>query len=401
MIDPADIRVQEILEDRLDALIQGVSSRVQVIIAQGLADAKGWNYEAVYASFPDVKAEIEKALADGVVTAKAETYSIFAEMAQANDQWAAMYYDAMQVVQIGAVSNETLRSILNQAISETEGIIAATLNWNVVGIVDNSGVFVQLGDYYRKSTSKAITSMLAGEDSYQAAIRDSVREMARSGLRTVTVKGEPVTVEAARVIVNRGGKIESREIYGYVRSKVMDTYRQTLSDMRQVQGREFGADGVEISAHEPCAPDHIDYQGRQFTLKQFDDIQSTLDRPFETSNCKHVVSPVVLGVSPHAYSREDMQEMRDSSEELVTITGLNGEERTMTRYDATQYQRQIERNLRDMKNYKYLQQQSGVDASEIRATNAKIRQVQADYRRISAEAGLTTRPERARAYITR
>ena len=51
-------------------------------------------------------------------------------------------------------------------------------------------------------------------------------------------------------------------------------HSRRLLDIQQEVGERFGADGVEISAHYPCAEDHVDIQGRQFSNEKFEKLNS-------------------------------------------------------------------------------------------------------------------------------
>lgn len=380
MLDPGSYAVQEALEDRLDALVSGVSARVQLVIADALKRAKkeNWTYADSYLRYNQDVSKINQILTDGAFTANQSIDQLFNEMAELNDQWAAGFYEAKKVTQTPAANNAAMAGILNEAKKQSERFINATFQTTVVGMLDTSGNFSNVRDYYKQSVSKAVTGMLSGSEAYSKAVKGAVSDMVNSGLRVQYASGH------------------TRELYGAARMNVMDTYRQTLSDLRKVQGKEFGADGWEISAHSPCAPDHVDYQGLQFSTKEFEKIQSSLARPFEMWNCKHIVYPVILGISNRAYSDTDLAEMKYSSEELLSFKGIGGEDLEMTRYEASQYQRQIEQSLRKAKTEEYLFKEAGQDTSELKSA---IRQRQAEYKRISADVGLTTRPERTRAYI--
>lgn len=401
MNDPANILIQEAIEDHLDALLQAVQGRCEALISEqlGKVATEGLTTSQALANYPELMTRYERLLADGRVTATATVRQVFEEMATLNDEWAAPFYEAKNVAQVAASGHEVMGGILADAIAKSADVIEGTLNSSVIGIVDSSGSFVGFGQYYRQSVSNAVSGMLAGTETYQTAVRKSVTQMAKSGLRTVTdAQGKRVVIGAKARKVTASGELISRELYGSIRTEVMDNYRQTLSALRRVQGREFGADGVEISAHAPCAPDHIQWQGRQLSNKEFEYIQGSLDRQYETLNCKHIVSQIVLGISRPAYDSDELDDMRRNSEELVTVTGLSGGEITRTRYEMTQYQREIERSLRNGKNLSY---QLGLIGQDTTALDASIRQRQADYRRITAEAGLTTRNERTRAFIAK
>lgn len=402
MNDPADIRIQEAIEDHLDALIQGVSARCEAIISEALKRVKDGELtlaEAL-AQLPEAKRLYEEILADGRVTVGATVDQIFTEMADLNDKKMSVFYEAMGLAQSKAMGNEVMKGVLDAAIERCKEIIAGTLNSSVAGIVDSAGLFIGFDRFYRESVAQAVTGMLAGEAAYQKAVKDAVESMVRSGLRTATTAtGKRVTVIGNKVLkVGSNGNVYTREIYGAMRTEIMDNYRQALSDLRKAQGEEFGANGYEISAHAPCAPDHVQWQGQQKSKQEFEYIQGQLERPYEAWNCKHIVTPIILGLSKPAYDSDELDEMRERSEEMVTVTGRGGHELTRSRYDMTQYQRQMERELRNQKNLEYQLRTAGVDTKGLKAD---IRASQAEYNRISREADLTARPERARAYITK
>jgi hypothetical protein len=154
-------------------------------------------------------------------------------------------------------------------------------------------------------------------------------------------------------------------------------------------GKEFRADGVEISAHALCAEDHLPYQGLQMSEKEFDRLQTVkLDRPFGLWNCKHTWHPILLGVSPPAYTPEELEAFRRNSREEITIDDV-----TKTRYEWTQEQRRVETAIRYQKDIAVAAKASG-DMVTRRECAASIKALDEYYGRISAAAGLLERPER-------
>ena len=110
----------------------------------------------------------------------------------------------------------------------------------------------------------------------------------------------------------------------------VDGVRAVNNDTLRQLGREFGADGVQISLHALCAEDHLPYQGRRFTNKQFERLQNRLPRPFGMWNCKHTIFPVVLGVSEPAHTPEELAALTYRSKKeiagqvrIVTIPGAD------------------------------------------------------------------------------
>jgi hypothetical protein len=105
---------------------------------------------------------------------------------------------------------------------------------------------------------------------------------------------------------------------------------------------------------------------------------------------------VLLGVSPPAYSADELDELMETSQREVTVTGLSGKPRTMTRYEATQYQRQLETMMRNEKMSAAMAERAGVDASGYKA---RVKALQSRYRTVSKEAELVTRGELTRIRI--
>ncbi|MBR3690276.1 MAG: hypothetical protein IKL97_04165, partial [Eggerthellaceae bacterium] len=78
------------------------------------------------------------------------------------------------------------------------------------------------------------------------------------------------------------------------------------------------------------------------------------------------------------------------------ITGLSGDPLTMTRYEATQYQRKLETMIRKERMNGAMLERAGIDPSE---SKARVRALQARYRAVSKEADLVTRGELTRVRI--
>ena len=96
----------------------------------------------------------------------------------------------------------------------------------------------------------------------------------------------------------------------------------------------------EIDAHGLCAEDHLPYQGRQYSLRAYERLNSSLQRPIGTCNCRHGISYIILGVSPKTYDDSELQKMKDYSNAKIKIR-----DKECTRYQATQLMRQSETNM--------------------------------------------------------
>jgi hypothetical protein len=151
---------------------------------------------------------------------------------------------------------------------------------------------------------------------------------------------------------------------------------------------EMGCNVVETSAHGGARPDHSYWQGKRFywsgkggrNVKNYPDfIQST---GYGTGpglcgwNCRHSYFPVPDVDAPLANTARHLQELND---ETVTYNG-----KTMSQYDASQRQREIERQIR-----KYKREQSAFPkgSEEYGQATAKVREWQAKQRDFTDQTG--------------
>ena len=229
-----------------------------------------------------------------------------------------------------------------------------------------------LSSTYQGAVDAAVQVAQSGIADYNSAIRNALKRAAGDGLRVQYESGHTRRLDSA------------------MRQNILDGVRELNRDMLEQLGKEYGADGVELSAHYLCAEDHLPYQGRQFSMKEFERIQNSLDRPFGMWNCKHTIFPIIMGVSVSANSEEELAEYRRNSAEQITIDGV-----TKSRYEWTQEQRRIETAVRQQKDIGVAAQASG-DMALRREAQANINKLMNHYDRISEQAGLHTQYDRTR-----
>jgi hypothetical protein len=231
-----------------------------------------------------------------------------------------------------------------------------------------------LSDGYKAAVDVAVQTVQTGLTDYNSAIRKAMKAAAGDGLR-VQYPNSGLT----------------RRLDSAMRMNVLDGIRAINQDVMRQVGKEFGADGVEISAHRLCAEDHLPYQGTQMSNKEFNRLQNTiLDRPFGMWNCRHTWHPILLGISQPAYTPEELADFKRYSREEITIDG-----RTKTRYEWTQGQRRIETAIRQQKDIAIAAKASG-DMVTRRECAAMIRTLNQYYGKITDSAGLLAKPERMR-----
>lgn len=225
---------------------------------------------------------------------------------------------------------------------------------------------------YRDAVDKAVQLVQTGMTDYATAIRKAMKEAAANGLKVVYPSGY------------------SRRLDTAVRQNVLDGMRSMQQDILDQIGKEYRADGVEISAHTLCATDHLPYQGLQFSKREFEHIQNNLERPFGMWNCKHIMFPIILGITEPTYTREELDAFARNSSEEIAIDG-----RTLSRYEWTQQQRRMETSIRAQKDIAVAAAAAG-DMTARREAQRNINALTEAYSKISKAAGLYEKPERMR-----
>lgn len=302
---------------------------------------------------------IRREIATALEASEQDVERVFAEVAQTDYRAeAALHDDAI----LPLIKNAALMRILESYTRQTAGALANLSNTTVMDTA------------YRAAVDRAVQAAQSGVTDYASAVRQALREAAAGGLRVQYASGATRRLDSA------------------VRMNVLDGVRQLNQDIAMQTGKQYGADGVELSAHALCAEDHLPYQGEQFSFKEFERLQAQLERPIGMWNCRHFAFPIILGVSEPANSKELLENYRRTSREKITIDGV-----TKTRYEWTQQQRKLETAVRRQKDIANTAKAAGDDVLR-REAQYNIERYQAAYDRITDKAMLT--PDKSRMRVS-
>lgn len=273
----------------------------------------------------------------------------------------AVFYEARNMSQLPLAQNVALRNVVT-AIEKVTSAELVNLSQTTV-----------IREVYSAAIDKAVRAVQSGQVDYHKAIRSALREAAQTGLRVEYESGYTRRLDSA------------------VRQNVLDGTRAINQAVRDETGRQFGADGVEITAHGMCAADHEPYQGKRMTNEAFEKLQGGLRRRFGIWNCSHRTFSIILGVSSPAYSKRELEAMYDENHTPVTYNGKT----YATKYEATQEQRKIETAIRYGEDVKTMAVASG-DTALVAEMTDKLKVMNREYREFSKAAGLQTRRDRIR-----
>ncbi|MBO7717928.1 hypothetical protein J6S37_00315, partial [Candidatus Saccharibacteria bacterium] len=208
-----------------------------------------------------------------------ELYTLLDEVAKENTEFAEIYSKAKNKEFISYEDNTQLQNIVNAIKIQTTGNMINITNTRAVGFTlkkDDRVIFKPLKRAYNDLIDEAVYNVSTGQENYQSAMRNVMKQLADSGVR---INENKVKYKSDY----------TRRIDSAVRQNVLEGVRQVNIQVQQEVGELIGADGVEISAHSLCAEDHLDIQGMQFSNKQFERINDDLDRPIGTMNCRHFI----------------------------------------------------------------------------------------------------------------
>lgn len=300
---------------------------------------------------------------------------VFDLVAEENVAFAEVYAQAKNMEFVNYKDNEQLKRLVKGIAGETNATFKNISRAKAIGFVlkdaDGNKIFKNLKKTYNNLIDEAVFNVTTGTTDYQSAMRGVMKQLADSGVK----------IHEEKVGYKSGYNVR---IDSAVRQNVLTGIRQVNLEVQKQVGRDFGADGVEISAHSPCAEDHLSIQGKQYSNAEFKKLNANLERPIGEYNCRHFVFSIVLGVNQPSYSNKMLNQMNRESQSIVEYEG-----KTYTAYQATQVQRKLETAIRKEKDRQIIARASG-DKEGVGNAQSNISTLTSKYNDFSKNAGLET-----------
>lgn len=234
-------------------------------------------------------------------------------------------------------------------------------------------IFRPVAKYYQTTLDNAINGIAMGVFDYNTVLKQTVSEMANSGLRTVDYEtGWSNRVDAA------------------ARRAVMTGLTQVTAKIQKDNAEKLETDMFEVSWHSGARPSHQVWQGRWYSWKELERICGLGSvTGLCGANCYHSYYPVIPGISVPTYTEKELDEM--NRQENIPID-YNG--RQYTKYEALQRQRQLETRLRAERQKIKLLQDGGADETDIMLARAKYRGTSQEYTSFSKAMDLPQQRQR-------
>lgn len=358
----------EIIQKMNDETIGIMANRIKEIGKLSATDVQKLRNSLRFANI-DLP-QIQQEIADLTKKSLEEMETIFYKSAEEDIVMADTMYQYRGVEQLPLAKNLVMQRTVKAAIKEAKEMFL-NISKTTAFVIDGKPTILSVT--YNKAVDKAIYEAKTGIVDYNTAMRKTVRDLARSGLRTVDFESG-----------------YSRRLDSHVRMNVLDGMRSMGRDIRKQQADEFGADGVYIQPHGLSSPDHLPHQGKEYTYKEFEALNDRLKRPIGTGelNCKHIAYDVIMGVTKPQYTTQELKDINKYSNEKVDWKG-----KKITRYEASQEQRKMETDIRRLKDQQKALLRSGDDIGA-RDIQKKINVKTKQYKSLSEGVGLTPKLKR-------
>lgn len=154
-------------------------------------------------------------------------------------------------------------------------------------------IFRPVAKYYQTTLDNAINGIAMGVFDYNTVLKQTVSEMANSGLRTVDYE----TGWSNRVDVA-------------ARRAVMTGLTQVTAKIQKDNAEKLETDMFEVSWHSGARPSHQVWQGRWYSWKELESICGLGSvTGLCGANCYHSYYPVIPGISVPTYTEKELDEM--------------------------------------------------------------------------------------------
>lgn len=307
------------------------------------------------------------------------------------------YYDYRRKAFIPLEENTPLMRVVNAISRQTQNTYKNISNSKVVGFVirdkkrPTKTKFYNATETYQTVIDEAIQAVQSGVVDFNSAMRKTMKQLGESGMKAAA--WESGYTQRMDTVVKRN---------------ILNGIQQVNQEVATITGEQFGADGVELTAHQFPAQDHAPFQGHIFTNEEYAKLQNheafqdikgnkypAQERIIGQFNCRHFAYPLVVETAKPTFTDEQLQDILDQNEKGVTLS--NGKH--LTGYEVTQKQNELALKVRQYKDMQMLAQESG-DEVLAKQCQVKVNQATKVYnmfnRQVASQLDLSARKDKLR-----
>lgn len=280
-----------------------------------------------------------------------------------------------------------LEQIIGAAIDQTKGeLVNMTGTLGFAQKINGKIVFTELSQYFQKEMDFVQMQVQSGVLDYNSAIRQSVKRMADSGLRTVDyASGWSNHLDVA------------------VRRATLTGANQMSGQLTDALGEEMACNFVEVTAHAGARntgsgpANHASWQGKVYARKGETPEYPNLAKVtgygtgpgLKGWNCRHDYNNFWPGYSERTWTDEELAN--------IDPPPFSYKGKEYDYYAANQRQRAIERAIRKTKR-ELIGYDAAGDKEAFTAASIKLQRQRQEYQSFSKAAGLRQKPERHQVY---
>lgn len=343
-----------------------------------LTETAKWQLErAKDLSMDDIEKEIQRVLG----LANKDIENTFKQSALTSIQAENKIYEEAVKKQIKIKGNSNLEKLLEAAIKQTKGELKnISQSLGFAQIINGKIVYKDIAKFYQDSVDLALMQVNSGVLNSNEAIKQAVKKLADSGLRTIDYEnGWSNRVDVA------------------VRRAVVTGSNQMCHKMTELTMKELECEFVETTAHAGARPDHQEWQGQVFCYKgksdKYPDFVEKTRYGYGDGlggyNCRHSFYPFFPGISKRAYSK---QHLNNIDPEPFEYDG-----KTYTYYEALQRQRKLETNIRQKKRELIGYNAAGLK-DDFNNSSIALNRLKNEYKAFSNAGDLTVRNDLMQVY---
>lgn len=302
---------------------------------------------------------------------------IVEEVAKQNYQFAEQFYKYRNIDYIPYEKNIELQNQVKELAKITANSFFNISRTEALGFytedLQGNRIMQGLRSTYVNAIDEAVLSVSQGKSNVQENIYRICKDLGTNGVKSVEWSSG-----------------YHRRLDSQVRMNIMDSIRDISNTLQEQFGKEYGADGVEITVHENPAPDHQDMQGHQYSISQFNTLNNSLKRHISECNCYHRTFYIVLGVSLPLYTESQLKGILEANRD-----GFEFEGKHYTNYEGAQLQRRLETAIRKQKDIRKMAQITNNDKLKTES-NTKINQLLVKYNELNKISNLKPKIARLR-----
>ena len=324
---------------------------------------------------------IEKEILKTLELSNKEVEKTLKQSALTSVQAESKIYEEAVKKQIKIKGNSNLEKLLEAAIKQTKGELKnISQSLGFAQIINGKIVYKDIAKFYQDSVDLALMQVNSGVLNSNEAIKQAVKKLADSGLRTVDYEnGWSNRVDVA------------------VRRAVVTGSNQMCHKMTELTMKELECEFVETTAHAGARPNHQEWQGQVFCYKgksdKYPDFVEKTRYGYGDGlggyNCRHSFYPFFPGISKRAYSK---QHLNNIDPEPFEYDG-----KTYTYYEALQHQRKLETNIRQKKRELIGYNAAGLK-DDFNNSSIALNRLKNEYKAFSNAGDLTVRNDLMQVY---